>query len=82
METNHHRRGWRHKGTTRKVGVILMANQNSMTFWWLRVKDLAIPMPETELIKLEMSTDDVFGILDGGKESADAWKLRRGEWNE
>lgn len=50
-----------------------MINQNSMTYWYPKIKDLDIPQPQTEIIPLDLSLDEIFGILDGDKKSADAW---------
>jgi len=48
-------------------------NKNSMLYWWPLVRDLNIPMPETHIVELNMTYDEVFGVLDGEKSSADAW---------
>lgn len=50
-----------------------MINKNSMAYWWPIIKDLDIPMPKTIIIPLELSFQEMFGILDGDKESAEAW---------
>tara|TARA_Y100000310_G_scaffold344326_1_gene456456 strand:- start:910 stop:1677 length:768 start_codon:yes stop_codon:yes gene_type:complete len=39
--------------------------ENSMTFWWPKVKDLDIPMPETVMIDCSQYHDQFWSMLDG-----------------
>lgn len=50
------------------------ADKSSMLYWWPKVKDVDIPMPETVVIEIDMSNDDVFGIVDFDEDSLLAWK--------
>lgn len=50
-----------------------MINKNSMTYWWPLIKDLDIPQPKTIIIPINLSRHRMLGILDGDKESAEAW---------
>ena len=47
-----------------------MIDRNSMLYWWPLVVDLGIPMPETEIVELGLSMKDIYGLVDGEKESA------------
>ena len=48
-------------------------NKNSMLYWWPKVRNLDIPMPKTEIVRIDMTQDEIFGILDGEVYSAEAW---------
>jgi hypothetical protein len=51
-----------------------MEDKSSMLYWWPKVKDSGVPMPETEIIEIDMSHRDIFGILDFDEDSLRAWK--------
>lgn len=43
-------------------------NQNSMAYWWPKIKDLNIPMPKTEIIRL-FDKSEMYNWVDGGLET-------------
>lgn len=45
-------------------------NQNSMLYWWPKVKDLAIPMPKTRIVEVK-DFNDLYKLLDG--ELTEGW---------
>ena len=40
-------------------------NQNSMLYWYPKIKDLSIPQPRTEIVELKASYWELLAILDG-----------------
>ncbi len=51
-----------------------MEDKSSMLYWWPKVKDSGVPTPETEIIEIDMSHRDLFGILEYDEDSLLAWK--------
>jgi len=42
-------------------------NENSMMYWYPRIKDLGIPTPDTILIPVQLDFDEICILVDGGK---------------